>query len=108
MSLAAIEAELKPKVPETFDTIADTFKRLRRLQDQDIHNKLRNLQKLDRNGVNQLPVTRDHHVVGAVPQARGWDIDWKPERSQRHDLLEDKAAGASRQSDLPSNVAGNP
>ena len=42
MSLAAIEAELKPKVLETFDTIADTFKRLRRLQDQDIHNKLRN------------------------------------------------------------------
>ena len=40
MSLAAIEAELKPKVLETFDTIADAFKRLRRLQDQDIHNKL--------------------------------------------------------------------
>ena len=33
MSLAAIEAELKPKVLETFDTIADTFKRLRRLQE---------------------------------------------------------------------------
>ena len=42
MSLAAIEAELKPKVLETFDTIADTFKRLRRLQDQDIQNKLHN------------------------------------------------------------------
>ena len=40
MSLAAIEAELKPKVLETFDTIADTFKRLRRLQDIDIQNKL--------------------------------------------------------------------
>jgi RNA polymerase primary sigma factor len=40
MSLAAIEAELKPKVLETFDKIADTFKRLRRLQDQDIHSKL--------------------------------------------------------------------
>ena len=40
MSLAAIEAELKPKVLETFDKIADTFKRLRRLQEQDIHNKL--------------------------------------------------------------------
>ena len=40
MSLAAIEAELKPKVLEIFDAIADTFKRLRRLQDQDIHNKL--------------------------------------------------------------------
>src|ERR1700723_2168649 len=40
MSLAAIEAELKPKVLETFDNIADSFKRLRRLQEQDIHNKL--------------------------------------------------------------------
>ena len=40
MSLAAIEAELKPKVLETFDTIASSFKRLRRLQEQDIHNKL--------------------------------------------------------------------
>ncbi|HXQ82456.1 MAG TPA: RNA polymerase sigma factor region1.1 domain-containing protein, partial [Xanthobacteraceae bacterium] len=36
MSLAAIEAELKPKVLETFDNIADSFKRLRRLQEQDI------------------------------------------------------------------------
>jgi RNA polymerase primary sigma factor len=42
MSLAAIEAELKPKVLETFDTIADTFKRLRRLQEIDIQNKLSN------------------------------------------------------------------
>jgi RNA polymerase primary sigma factor len=42
MSLAAIEAELKPKVLETFDTIADSFKRLRRLQELDISNKLRN------------------------------------------------------------------
>ena len=40
MSLAAIETELKPKVLETFDTIASSFKRLRRLQEQDIHNKL--------------------------------------------------------------------
>src|SRR3984957_12739684 len=40
-SVATIEAELKPKVIETFDTIADTYKRLRRLQDQDIHFHLR-------------------------------------------------------------------
>src|SRR6266699_1300513 len=33
LSLAAIEAELKPKVVETFDNIADAYKRLRRLQD---------------------------------------------------------------------------
>ncbi len=42
MSLAAIEAELKPKVLETFDKIADSFKRLRRLQDIDIQNRLTN------------------------------------------------------------------
>src|SRR5436305_6586239 len=42
LSLAAIEAELKPKVLKTFDNIADAYKRLRRLQDQDIQNKLRN------------------------------------------------------------------
>ena len=42
LSLAAIEAELKPKVVETFDNIADAYKRLRRLQDQDIQNKLHN------------------------------------------------------------------
>jgi RNA polymerase primary sigma factor len=42
LSLAAIEAELKPKMVETFDNIAGAYKRLRRLQDQDIQNKLRN------------------------------------------------------------------
>jgi RNA polymerase primary sigma factor len=41
LSLAAIEAELKPKVVETFDNIADAFKRLRRLQDQDIELRLK-------------------------------------------------------------------
>jgi RNA polymerase primary sigma factor len=42
LSLAAIEAELKPKVLETFDTIANEYKRLRRLQDQDIEFRLKN------------------------------------------------------------------
>jgi RNA polymerase primary sigma factor len=42
LSLAAIEAELKPKVLETFDNVADSYKRLRRLQDQDIEFKLKN------------------------------------------------------------------
>jgi RNA polymerase primary sigma factor len=41
LSLAAIEAELKPKVVETFDNIADAFKRLRRLQEQDIQFRLK-------------------------------------------------------------------
>src|SRR5438874_2048211 len=42
MSLAAIEAELKPKVVEIFDKIADNYKKLRRLQEQDISNQLQN------------------------------------------------------------------
>ena len=43
LSVAAIEAELKPKVIVSFDTIADTYKRLRRLQDQDIQFQLKRL-----------------------------------------------------------------
>jgi RNA polymerase primary sigma factor len=40
VSLAAIEVELKPSVLATLDKIADKYKRLRRLQDPDIRNKL--------------------------------------------------------------------
>ena len=43
LSMAAIEAELKPKVIETFDTVAGAYKRLRRLQDQDIRFQLKRL-----------------------------------------------------------------
>ena len=43
LSVAAIEAELKPKVIETFDNVAGTYKRLRRLQDQDIQFQLKRL-----------------------------------------------------------------
>jgi RNA polymerase primary sigma factor len=42
LSLAALEEELKPSVIESFDKVADAYKRLRRLQDQDIANQLRN------------------------------------------------------------------
>jgi RNA polymerase primary sigma factor len=42
LSLAALEAKLKPKVVASFDNIADAYKRLRRLQDQDIEFKLKN------------------------------------------------------------------
>jgi RNA polymerase primary sigma factor len=43
LSVAAVEAELKPKVIETFDTVAGSYKRLRRLQDQDIQLQLSRL-----------------------------------------------------------------
>src|ERR1700731_5369308 len=42
LSLAAMEAELKPKGLQTFDNVGDAYKRLRRLQDQDIELKLNN------------------------------------------------------------------
>jgi RNA polymerase primary sigma factor len=42
MSLAKIEAELRPKVLETFDTIADRFMRLCHLRDRDMHYNLHN------------------------------------------------------------------
>jgi RNA polymerase primary sigma factor len=40
LSLAAMEAELKPKVLETFDTIAANYKKLRKLQDELVERKL--------------------------------------------------------------------
>ncbi len=42
VSLSAMEADLKPRVLETFDRIADAYKKLRRLQDQNVEGKLRN------------------------------------------------------------------
>src|SRR5438552_612623 len=43
LSVGAIEAELKPKMIETFDSVAGTYKRLRRLQDKDIQFQLKRL-----------------------------------------------------------------
>src|SRR6478735_1382181 len=42
VSLSAMEAELKPKVLETFDRIADNYKKLRRLQDVNVENRMQN------------------------------------------------------------------
>ena len=42
LSLAAMEAELKPAVVETFETVAGEYKKLRRLQDQDVEFKMKN------------------------------------------------------------------
>ncbi len=40
LSLAAMEAEIKPQVMEIFDQIADAYRRLRKLQDQQVENRL--------------------------------------------------------------------
>src|SRR3990170_1538599 len=42
VSLAAMEAELKPQVLETFDLVATNYKKLRKLQDQVVERALRN------------------------------------------------------------------
>ncbi len=42
LSLAAMEAELKPKVLEIFDAIAGNYKKLRRLQDQYVEKRMLN------------------------------------------------------------------
>ncbi|ORE93970.1 RNA polymerase sigma factor RpoD [Aurantimonas sp. 22II-16-19i] len=40
LSLAAMEAEIKPQVMEMFDQIAEGYRRLRKLQDQQVENRL--------------------------------------------------------------------
>ncbi|MEL6966929.1 MAG: sigma-70 family RNA polymerase sigma factor, partial [Pseudomonadota bacterium] len=42
LSLAAMELELKPKVLEIFDSIANNYKKLRRLQDQHVEKRMVN------------------------------------------------------------------
>ena len=42
LSLAAMEAELKPQVLETFDLVANSYKKLRKLQDQLVEKALKN------------------------------------------------------------------
>ncbi|MFL5109670.1 MAG: RNA polymerase sigma factor RpoD [Microvirga sp.] len=44
VSLSAMEAELKPKVLETFDSIADNYKKLRRLQVEHVEQRMQNKQ----------------------------------------------------------------
>ncbi len=41
ISISAMEAELKPRVLETFDNIAENYKKLRKLQDQKVEGKLK-------------------------------------------------------------------
>src|SRR6185437_1754130 len=62
MSLAAIEAELKPKVVETFDKIAENYKKLRRLQEQDISNQLQN-EKLSPHQERKYKKLKDEIIV---------------------------------------------
>ncbi|KAB0267092.1 RNA polymerase sigma factor RpoD [Microvirga brassicacearum] len=44
VSLSAMESELKPRVLETFDSIADNYKKLRRLQVEHVEQRMQNKQ----------------------------------------------------------------
>jgi RNA polymerase primary sigma factor len=69
ISHAAIEAELKPKVLETFDTVASTYKRLRRLQDQDIQFQLKRLSLSPAQQRKYKKTQRRDHYRSEVPTA---------------------------------------
>ena len=60
VSLSAMEAELKPHVLETFDRIADAYKKLRRLQDQNVENKLTQRVALARAGAQVQGAEEGH------------------------------------------------
>ena len=68
LSVAAIEAELKPKVIETFDTIAGTYKRLRRLQDEDIQLQLKRLSLSPAQERNYKKLKKE--IIGEVKSLR--------------------------------------
>src|SRR5262249_15329825 len=64
LSLAAMEAELKPKVLETFDNIAATYKKLRKLEDKKVEMQVASEQfnRLQQRGYDKL---RDE-IIGNV------------------------------------------
>ncbi|AEQ52111.1 RNA polymerase sigma factor RpoD [Pelagibacterium halotolerans] len=57
LSLSAMEAELKPQVVETFDRIAETYGRMRKVQDQHVEDQLA-AKSLDASEVKELDAWR--------------------------------------------------
>jgi RNA polymerase primary sigma factor len=62
LSLAAMEAELRPQVMVTFDEIADTYKKLRKLQDQQVENRLAATGTLSPSQGRRLKELKDHLI----------------------------------------------
>ena len=60
LSLAAMEAELKPKVLETFDRIAATYKKLRKQQDKKLEQQVAGEQ-------GSKPVSYTHLTLPTTP-----------------------------------------
>ncbi|MEM6762305.1 MAG: RNA polymerase sigma factor RpoD, partial [Pseudomonadota bacterium] len=63
MSLSAMEAELKPKVLETFETIADNYKKLRKLQEQNVEAQLADDKGLSPSQVRRYKKLREEIVA---------------------------------------------
>jgi RNA polymerase primary sigma factor len=64
LSLAAMEAELKPKVLETFDNIAATYKKLRKLEDKKVEMQVAS-EQLNRSQQRGYDKLRDE-IIGYV------------------------------------------
>ncbi|WP_417582980.1 RNA polymerase sigma factor RpoD [Pelagibacterium sp.] len=62
LSLSAMEAELKPQVVETFDRIAETYGRMRKVQDQHVEDQLA-AKSLDAGEVQELDAWRNQVIL---------------------------------------------
>ena len=101
LSLAAMEAEIKPKVLETFDRIADNYKKLRRLQDALVerHPQSRTLSPAQERRYKKLH-RRDRHrreVAVAEPGAHRFAGRAALRHQQAADLLRRQADAARRE-----------
>jgi RNA polymerase primary sigma factor len=62
LSLAAMEAELRPQVMETLDVIAGTYSELRKLQDQQVESRLSDSAKLSASEDKRLKELKDQLI----------------------------------------------
>ena len=62
LSLAAMEAELRPQVMETLDVIADTYTQLRKLQDQQVESRLSDAARLSASEDKRLKELKDQLI----------------------------------------------
>jgi RNA polymerase primary sigma factor len=86
LSLAAMEAELKPKVLETFDRVADTYKKLRRQQDKKLEQQV-----AGETGSRQQQKTYDKHREEIVSDVKSLSLN-----NNRIESLVDQLYGINR------------
>jgi RNA polymerase primary sigma factor len=86
LSLAAMEAELKPKVLETFDRVAATYKKLRRQQDKKLEQQV-----AGETGSRQQQKTYDKHRDEIVADVKSLSLN-----NNRIESLVDQLYGINR------------